>query len=992
MHDLDVKWQGKWAEKRVFEPQAGAIESSPATTARHLQRQVTTAQKFYLTAAFPYPNSPQHIGHGRTYTTTDIYARYQRMRGKSVLFPMGFHVTGTPILAMAKRIGEKDEEILSIFENIYGIPRAVSATLTDPRDLVAYFSREIEAGMREMGYSIDWRRKFYSFDAQFNRFIEWHFAKLEQAGYITKGEHPVPWCPVGQTAIGAHDTKGDLDPQIEEVTGVLFPYDDGALICSTYRPETIYGVTNIWMNPDAVYLKVKNEKDGKAYYISKDVFTALSMQLPFSIVEEVSAQKMMEKKAKNPITGEELPIFPATFVDPKHGTGVVMSVPAHAPLDYLALRDAGLDGRIKLKQVLALSGFGAFPAKEIVERMGIKSQSDTRAEEATAEIYKKEAHTGVMMAGEFAGMKGMEAKEKIRAKMIADGSALALYEISNSPIYSRYGGLVGVKIVRDQWFIDYGDEAWKAQARECLAGMSILPQKTRHEYEYIISWLRQKACTRSAGLGTAFPLDRTKMIEALSDSTIYMAFYTISHIAMKMKPEELSEKLFDYVFLGKGSSAGLPKEAEEMRREFSYWYPLDSRHSATDLVHNHLTFLIFNHVAIFPREMWPRQIVTNGFVLMDGKKMSKSMGNIIPIRAAVKQFGADAIRFVVVSGADLSSDTDFNRPAVEGVISRLKFMKEAMAKYASILPAVEPEGSTPMEKFARNFPAVESRDSTPMEKHASAADGKGMAQGKKAGAGKSAAMENRDDIAGRWLLSRMHKRAIAAPSMYENFQLRELSLELLYNTFNDLQWCLKRASKPQLREFFEMWVPLVAPIVPHYAEEMWEALGKKQYVKDAPFVALAELPKGDEKKVDERLEAAEDYILRAREDISSILKLIKKDKPAKVELFVAAEWKRKLRAIAAREKKFDVAMKAAMADAEIKPHAAQVAKVLQNYMKNIGALGETPTAEFEMGALLSGKKLLEDELGCPVSAVLEEESAVPKAAFALPGKPSIMIS
>jgi len=535
-------------------------------------------------------------------------------------------------------------------------------------------------------------------------------------------------------------------------------------------------------------------------------------------------------------------------------------------------------------------------------------------------------------------MKGMEAKEKIREKMIAGGSAIALYEISNAPIYSRYGGLVGVKIVRDQWFIDYGDEAWKTQARECLAGMNILPQKTRHEYEYIISWLKQKACTRSAGLGTRFPLDQTKMIEALSDSTIYMAFYSISHIAMKMKPEELDEKLFDFVFLGKGSAEGLPAEAEEMRREFSYWYPLDSRHSATDLVHNHLTFLIFNHVAIFPREMWPRQIVTNGFVLMDGKKMSKSMGNIIPIRAAVKQFGADAIRFVVVSGADLSSDTDFNRPAVEGVLSRLRFMQETMERYAS------------------------------------------------------APDSGNKDIADRWLLSRMHKRCIAAPSMYENFQLRELSLELLYNTFNDLQWYLKRAGKPQLREFFEMWVLLMAPIVPHYAEEMWQALGKKHFVLDAPFAAVASLPVGDTTKVDETLEAAEDYILRAREDISSIMKLIKKEKAEKVELIVAASWKRKLREIAARERKFDVAMKVAMADAEIKPHAAEVAKVLMSYMKNVGALGETSAEEFEMEALSSGKKLLEAELGCLVSFMKEEESSAPKAKFALPGKPSIVIS
>ena len=917
MREIDEKWQKKWDGARAFQPEAGK------------------GGKFYLTAAFPYPNSPQHIGHGRTYTTTDIYARYMRMAGKSVLFPMAFHVTGTPILAMAKRIGEKDEEILSIFEKVYGIPRDVSATLTDPRELVSYFSREIESGMKEMGYSIDWRRKFYSYDAQFNKFIEWQFAKLQDAGFITKGEHPVPWCPIGQTAIGAHDTKGDADPQIEEITGVLFPFEGGFLVCATYRPETISGVTNLWVNPGATYAKV--ECRGVKYYIAKDAVQPLGMQLELKVEEEFPAERLLSGKAKHPLTSEELPIFPASFVDPAHGTGVVMSVPAHAPLDYLALRDSGLDSKITLKQVLSLPGFGLFPAKELVEKMGVKSQNDPKAEEATAEIYKKEAHSGVMVSGEFAGLKGAEAKDKVRAKMISGKSALALYEISNSPIYSRYGGLVGVKIVKDQWFIDYGDDAWKGKTRECLSAMNILPEKTRHDYEYTIGWLKQKACTRSSGLGTRFPFDRTKMIEALSDSTIYMAFYTVSHIALAMEPEQLTAELFDYVFLGKASPS-LPPEAESMRSEFLYWYPLDSRHSATDLIYNHLTYFVFNHVAVFPREHWPRQTITNGFVLMDGKKMSKSMGNIIPIRQAVRQFGADAIRFVVVSGADLSSDTDFNRPAVEGVLARLRFMESAMEKYA---------------------------------------------KGKDGG---------EQDIADRWILSRMHKRARAAPQMYEKFQLRELSLELLYNTFNDLQWYLKRADMPKLREFFELWVPLIAPFVPHYAEEMWAALGKKHYVADSPFVSLAKMPEADEKKIDPALEESEEYILRVREDISSILKLIKKEKPVKVELFVAAGWKRALRAIADKERKFDTAMKSALADDEIKPHAAKVAKVLQNYMKNIGALGETPAAEFEMNALSSAKKLLEQELGCPVTIELEEKTSAPKAAFALPGKPSILVS
>src|SRR5262249_52817535 len=110
---------------------------------------------------------------------------------------------------------------------------------------------------------------------------------------------------------------------------------------------------------------------------------------------------------------------------------------------------------------------------------------------------------------------------------------------------------------------------------------------------------------------------------------------------------------------------------EQMRASFLYWYPVDSRHSAWDLVRNHLTLYIFNHVGIFEEAQWPRQIVTNGFVLMDGKKMSKSMGNILPLRKAISEYGADVVRFSIVSGSDLSSDTDFNKSVAEGVRSRL---------------------------------------------------------------------------------------------------------------------------------------------------------------------------------------------------------------------------------------------------------------------------------------------------------------------------------
>ncbi len=718
-------------------------------------------EKTFITAAFPYPNSPQHIGHARTYTITDIYARYMRLKGKNVLFPMGFHVTGTPIIAMAKRIEEEDEELLDIFENIYGITREEAKKLTKPEDLVMHFSKDIEEGMRMLGLSIDWRRKFYSFDRHFNKFIEWQFKKLERAGLIEKGEHPVPWSLKLNSAVGAHDTKGDVDPELEEITAVKFEFEEGFILTATYRPETIYGVTNIWINPDVKYVKV--ESNGGLYYISKEAYENLKHQLEMDVIEEIEGNYFIGKTAKNPATGKEVPIYRASFVKAEEGTGIVMSVPAHAPYDYVALRDLG---KTELVKIIELKGYDV-PAKDIVEKLGIKNQEDKKLEEATKIIYKEEAYNGKMIVDRYRGMKVKDAKEKVKEDLIKENKAISLWVIANSPVYTRAGDKVIVKKVKNQWFINYGDKEWKEKTKKWIEEMSIIPESMKKQLLDTVDWLGRKACTRAKGLGTRFPLDKEQMIEALSDSTIYMAFYTISHKIKEFELEELDEEFFDYVFLGKGNAKN--EKHEELRKEFEYWYPLDSRHSGADLIRNHLAFFVYNHVAIFPRELWPKQIVVNGFVLMDGKKMSKSLGNILPLKKAIKEYGADVIRLSVVSGSDLLQDTDFNRGVAEGIKSRLKFFKE-LAKYSK--------------------------------------------------------KENKS-IIDKWLSSRINRKIKDISEKFEKFQLREISLSLFYDMYSDLQWYLRRTKEPALKEFFEKWTVVMQPFIPYTTEGIWkEAKGK----------------------------------------------------------------------------------------------------------------------------------------------------------------------
>ncbi len=898
---VETKWVSRWNEAKAFEsdPDAGR-------------------EKRYLTAAFPYPNSPQHIGHARTYTTTDIYARYLRLKGYNVLFPMAFHVTGTPILAMAKRIAKKDKEVLNVFENIYGIPPDTAAKLDDPRRLVTYFSEEIEQGMREMGFSIDWRRRFYTYDPKFNRFIQWQFRKLRELGYLIKGKYPIAWCPSDGNALSAHDTKGDVDPELEEVTVIKFKVDDGYLVVTTYRPETLYGVTNIWVNPKSEH--VITEYNGERLILAKKAFDILKPQLGLENADDMDTGKIFDMKAVHPITGEQVPIYEASFVSPEIGTGIVMSVPAHAPLDYLALRDLG-KADMEMPQVIELKGYSSNPAKDAVEKYKVKSQDDPEAEKATKEIYTKENHEGVMVVSSYKGMKVSEAKLKVAEDLKAENKGFDIITIANGPVQCRCGSPAVVNILDDQWFIDYGVPEWKEKARKCLETMNCIPAKSRGEFEYTIGWLKTRPATRAAGLGTPFPFDESKMIEALSDSTLYMAYYTIAHLLDDVDAEELDEKFFDYVFLGRGTGN---QKQETLRKSFLYWYPVDSRHSAGDLIRNHLTLYIFNHVGILEEKLWPRQIVTNGFVTMEGSKMSKSMGNILPLRKAVREYGADVIRFAVVCGADLTSDSDFNKSVADGVRSRMALIARLVDGCSAPLPA-------------------------------SRADS--------------------------WLLSRLNRKIGRAQELYEEVAIRHLALEIFYDVVADLQWYMKRTEKQNLHEFFEKWIILISPFMPHYAEEFWEKLGKK------PFASFQPFPEPDQSKISDSIELGEELVRKVHEDIEKISELIGK-KPAKATLIVAGEWKRKLHDIAKEKKDFQGIMEAAKEAGLPMKDAPGVVKQL---MRNIHSLPPILAEDEEAEVLADAQKFLSKEYCCDIVVLKDSETDHPKAKSALPGKPAIVL-
>jgi leucyl-tRNA synthetase len=867
-NSIETKWIERWEKQKIF-------ESDPDSS----------REKYFVTVAYPYPNSPQHIGHGRTYTLADTHARYMRMKGYNVLFPMGFHYTGTPILGMSRRVAAGDAELMETFHTIYKLSDDVIATFVEPVKIASYFHHEIKRGMKEMGYSIDWRREFTTIDRVYSKFISWQFRTLRKKGLIVQGSHPVGWCPRDQNPVSQHDTIGDVEPDFNEYTVIKFKSGsgDGNLIilpAATLRPETLFGVTNIWINPEVDY--VQAQVDGQKWVISKGAARKLEfLNHKVEIIKTFKGSEMIGWNTSNPLNNTSVPIYPASFVEADSGTGIVMSVPAHAPYDYQALEALKSDEKLQqifhitvddknirpIKIIESEAYSSGIPAAEAInEQAGAFGQNNNddyeRLEKATSNLYSHEFYKGRMMqnTGRFAGMAVVVAKNEIKQYLLQSGLAETTYEFVNKPVKCRCGAECVVKLLSDQWFLNYKDREWKELAHWCLNNMDIVPQDIRQEFDYVIDWLRERACARKSGLGTKLPWDKEWIVESLSDSVIYMAYYVIAkYVNSKAISDDdnnnITDVFFDYVLLGSGSAAQVAKECnlaaytvEQIRNEFSYFYPVDSRHSGRDLVPNHLTFFIFNHVAIFDKKNWPRQIVVNGSVLMEGKKMSKSLGNIIPLRAAIREYGADTIRLAMLVSAEILQDADFSFDIVRGI--RLKLL-----------------GIFEMAEKCRTM-AQKATEQHEQQQH-----------------------QELLMLEDKWLVSRLQRTIAETSASMDRLRIREAIYYTLYSLDRDLQWYLKRAAARKrenitgmLTEFLKLQLRMLAPFAPFTAEEVWELMGNSQSITTAGW------PVVEEEKIDIAAEESEFLISSLLEDIQNIVK-VTKIIPTKIVIYAAAAWK-----------------------------------------------------------------------------------------------------
>jgi leucyl-tRNA synthetase len=415
---------------------------------------------------------------------------------------------------------------------------------------------------------------------------------------------------------------------------------------------------------------------------------------------------------------EGIRILPMETVNPSKGTGIVTCVPSDSPDDYATILDLakkadyyGIKKEWAEKEILPIidTPMGDLIAKALYEKLKINSPKDTKQlAEAKETAYKSGFYQGVMKYGPFAGKPVQDAKPLVAKGLIDSGDAFK-YAEPDGIVTSRSGDDC-VAAYLDQWYFCYGTAENGGDGEWCQTVLDYVDKdldcfypEAKHAFKQTIGWLSQWACSRSYGLGTKLPWDPAQLVESLSDSTIYMAYYTVCHylhsdifgknpgISKKpISPKQMTDDVWDYIFFRK-ENVQTDIDAEDlsaMRREFSYWYPFDIRVSGKDLVNNHLAFALYHHTAIFPKNLWPQGYRVNGHLMLNGKKMSKSTGNFLTLRQAIEKFGADATRIAFADGGDGIEDPNLEEYLANAAILRLyelkRWMKDTMEGASSL--------------------------------------------------------------------------------------------------------------------------------------------------------------------------------------------------------------------------------------------------------------------------------------------------------------------
>jgi leucyl-tRNA synthetase len=789
---IERKWQSAWEERRLFEVD---VDSD--------------TPKYYLMEMFPYPSGKIHMGHVRNYTIGDVVARYKRMRGFNVLHPMGWDAFGMPA------------------EN------AAIANDTHPArwtyDNIAYMREQL----KQLGFSYDWTREFATCTPEYYRWEQWLFLKMFEKGMAYRKESYVNWCEPCQTVLANEQVEAgmcwrcgqpvrqkklnqwffkisdyaeDLLVHCDQLPGwpdkvttmqknwigrsrgaeIRFAVEgrDDAIPVFTTRHDTVFGATFMCLAPEhpmVPQLAAGTEQE-KAV---ADFIERISLQERSSrAVENYEKEGVFTGKyCINPMTGRRMPIYTANFALMEYGTGAVMSVPAHDQRDFDFARKYEL------------------PIIPVVNPQG----------ESLNEADMEEAYTGdgvMINSGEFDGQPNRQAMEKIADQLEAKGLGrrAVSYRLRDWGISrQRYWGAPIPVIYCETCGTVPVPEAdlpvvLPEDANMLEGGRSPLPT---------LDYFTRTACPRC---GRDDARRETDTMDTFVESSWYFERYCSPHC---------DDGMFD------------PKEV-------AYWMPVDQyiggvEHAILHLLYSRYFTRVLHDVGLVDYKEPFTRLLTQGMVCKETmtcpqhgylfpeqareekggglscelcnqpvivgrvEKMSKSKRNVVDPNMLLERYGADTTRLFCLFAAPPERDLEWSDQGVEGSARFLNRVWRLAAAWRDAVAGAAPFDGPP-EQLAGELRQTYKKAHLTIEK------------------------VTRD------IEDRFHFNTAISAVMELVNQMHAVSFDE-----GDAE---QRAGV--MRHALETVILLLSPIVPHFAEELWQALGATQSTLTVPWPSFRE--------------------------------------------------------------------------------------------------------------------------------------------------------
>lgn len=746
--EIETKWQKRWMESGLD----------------RIQEQEGTP-KYYVLEMLPYPSGRLHMGHVRNYSIGDVIARFKRMNGYNVLHPIGWDSFGLPA------------ENAAIKHHIH----PEKWTL----DNIAFMKSQ----MKMLGFSYDWSREVTTCLPEYYRWNQWFFLKMLEKGLVYKKYGTVNWCSVCQTVLANEQVVNGgcwrdgspivqekleqwfiritayADELLREIDGltqwpesvrtmqqnwigrssganVIFPVEDrtGGIEIFTTRIDTIFGANAIILSPESPLVEdllrdhPEKERLGQA---TRGMIERMHAVRAF--VDTTKEGVFLGRYAINPFNGERLPIWAANFIKMDYGTGAIMAVPGHDARD----REFALKYNLPIRTVIIPA---ATPATE-------------------GELF--EEFGTLVNSGPYSGMPSAEAIGKMarEAEEKGFGRATVTFKIRDWGISrQRYWG-TPIPVV-------YCNRCGMSPVPEMELPVLLPPLDTidyhggsplKNIPEFV-----NTTCPRCHG-----PARRdTDTMDTFIDSAWYFLRYTDAHLDHS------------------------PVDPAKIK----YWFPVDFYIGGIEHAVGHLTYMRFwwkmmRDLGLVEGDEPVRRLLTQGMVIKDGAKMSKSLGNIVDPDYLVDKYGADTSRLFILFASPPEKDLDWSDQGIEGCFRFLNRVYRIVEKHLPWLAGAEAD-TAPLHWTPKQLRILRKTHHT-IDKVTT-------------------------DIEQRLQFN----TAIAA--------CMELTNELYAA---DNEGMTEPNDRTVLKQAIETLLLLLSPFVPHVTEELWSRLGKQDFILRSPWPA-----------------------------------------------------------------------------------------------------------------------------------------------------------